>query len=85
LRKIISSISPSLQILKSLPRHLPPDTPGKDISNSLDGLGFNIISMNEAIDDQSKSTKWTNPLGKPPFIPCYLNKNCKISRDIQAK
>jgi hypothetical protein len=39
----------------------------------------------EAFDDQSKSTKWTNPRGNPPSIPGYLNKKLKITRDIQAE
>jgi hypothetical protein len=29
--------------IKAVIRHLPPDTPAEDISNSLEDLGFNII------------------------------------------
>jgi hypothetical protein len=31
--------------IKAVIRHLPPDTPAEDISNSLENLGFNVISM----------------------------------------
>jgi hypothetical protein len=59
--------------IKVVIRHLPPDTPPEDTSNSLEGLGTQR-HQREAIDDQSKSTKWTNPLGNPTSIPCYLTK-----------
>jgi hypothetical protein len=68
--------------IKAAIRHLPPDTPAEDISNSLENLGFN---QREAIDDQSKSTKWINLRGKPPAIPCHLKEKRKIPRDIQAE
>jgi hypothetical protein len=57
--------------VKTVNRHPSPDTPAE-------GLRLQH-HQREAIDDEAKSTKWTNPLGKLPFIPCCLNKKRKIS------
>jgi hypothetical protein len=68
--------------IKAVIHHLPPDTSAEDISSSLHRLRLQSYQR-EAIDNQSKSTKWTNP--NPASIPCYINKEPKISRDIQAE
>jgi hypothetical protein len=33
--------------IKAVIRHLPPDTPSEDISNSLEGLGFNVNNVRQ--------------------------------------
>jgi hypothetical protein len=33
--------------VKAVVRHLPPDTPAEIISNSLEDLGFNVISVRQ--------------------------------------
>jgi hypothetical protein len=33
--------------IKIVIRHLPPDTPAEDISNSLEGLGFSVINVRQ--------------------------------------
>jgi hypothetical protein len=33
--------------IKAVMRHLPPDTPAEEISNSLEGLGFSVINVRQ--------------------------------------
>jgi Leucine-rich repeat (LRR) protein len=78
------SFSPnSEKNIKAVMRHLPPDTPADIISSSLEDLGFNVINVRQltTIEDHQME----KPSGKPPSIPCYLKKERKISRDIQAE
>jgi hypothetical protein len=70
--------------IKAVIRHLLPDTPAEGTSSSLNNLGFNVINERQ-MKENMKSTQRTNPRGNPPSIPCYLNKKCNISRDIQAE
>jgi hypothetical protein len=40
------TLSPnSEKTIKAVIRHLPQDTPAEDISNNLEGLGFNVINV----------------------------------------
>jgi hypothetical protein len=37
----------SAELIKAVIRHLPPDTPAEDISNSLEDLHFNVINVRQ--------------------------------------
>jgi hypothetical protein len=56
--------------IKAVIRHLPPDMPAEDISNSLDDLGFNAINVRQMTATRTASN------GQPHVetIPCYINK-----------
>jgi hypothetical protein len=42
------SFSPNYEkLVKAVIRHLPPDTPVEDISNSPEDLGFNVINVRQ--------------------------------------
>jgi hypothetical protein len=68
---------------KAVISHLPSDMLAQDISNSLRGLRLQC-HQREANDSHLKSTQQTSPCENPPSIPCYLNKEHKTSRNIQA-
>jgi hypothetical protein len=52
--------------IKAVIRHLPPDTPAEDISNGLEGLGFNVINVR-----QMQATR-TSPNGQAHVAPFPL-------------
>jgi hypothetical protein len=45
--------------IKAVIRHLPPDTPRENISNSLENLGFNIINVRQLATNQRAPNEQT--------------------------
>jgi hypothetical protein len=73
------TFSPNSEMpVKAVMRHLPRDTPAEASPSSLEGLGFNYISVRQL------TTNRRAPIGQtdvePSYIPCYLNKKRKISK-----
>jgi hypothetical protein len=48
---VMTSPTNSEKPIKAVICHLPPDTPTEDISNSLEGLGFSVISVRQMTAD----------------------------------
>jgi hypothetical protein len=64
--------------IKAVIRHLPPDTPAEDISNSLENLDY-VINVRQMTATLS-TTKRTKPRRNPPAIPFFLNKKQNLKR-----
>jgi hypothetical protein len=69
--------------LKAVIRHPPPDTPAKDISNSLPDLDFSVINVRQMTVIQRAPNGQTHVELLPLFLVAFTRN--KISRDIQAK
>jgi hypothetical protein len=48
--------------IKAVIRHLPPDTPAEDISNSVEELGFNVINVRQMTTTQRAPIGQTHQL-----------------------
>jgi hypothetical protein len=70
--------------IKAVIRHLPPDTPEEDISNSLEGLGFNVTNVRQMAATRTAPNGQIHVETLSLFIVTLKSRN-KISRDIQAK
>jgi hypothetical protein len=57
-------------------RHVPPDTPEEDISNSLEGLGFYVINVRQLTTNQRAANGQTHVETLPLFL-VTLTRNVK--------
>jgi hypothetical protein len=71
--------------IKAVIRHLPPDTPAVDISNSLENLGYNVFNVRQLTTNQKRAQNGQSYVETLPLFPCHLNGKRKITRDIQAE
>jgi hypothetical protein len=62
--------------IKAVIRHLPPDTPAEDISNSLEGLAFNIINVRQLTTNRRARNGKTYVENLPLFL-VTLTRNAK--------
>jgi hypothetical protein len=62
--------------IKAAIRHLPPDTPAEDISNSLEGLCFNIINVRKMEATRTEPNGQTHAEALPLFL-VTLTRNIK--------
>jgi hypothetical protein len=62
--------------MKAVIHHLPPDTPVEDISNSLEDLGFNIISVRQLTTNRREPNGQTHLENLPLFL-VTLTRNVK--------
>jgi hypothetical protein len=68
--------------IKSIIRHLPPDTSAEDISNSLEDLGFNgIINVRQMTATQTAPDGQTHVEPLPLFL-LNLARNIKSQKNI---
>jgi hypothetical protein len=63
-------------IIKAVILHLPPDTPAEDISNSLEGLHFNIINVRQLTTNRGAQNRQTYAENLPLFL-VTLTRNVK--------
>jgi hypothetical protein len=54
--------------IKAVIYHLPPDTPAEYISNSLEGLGFNVINVRQLTTNQRALNEQTHMETLPLFL-----------------
>jgi hypothetical protein len=64
--------------VKAVIRHLPPDTPVEDISNSLEDLGFNVIVMQMLANQRAPHGQ--TYVGTLPLFFVTLTKKHEISK-----
>jgi hypothetical protein len=62
--------------IKAVICHIPPDTPAEDISNSLQGLGFNIINVRQLMANRTAPNGQTYVETLPLFL-IILTRNIK--------
>jgi hypothetical protein len=70
--------------VKAVIRHLLPDMPAENSSNSLEDLAFSVIYVTQ-VTVTRKRTQRTTPRRNSPSVSFYLNRKYKISRDIPAQ
>jgi hypothetical protein len=61
---------------KAVIRHFPPDTPAEDVSNSLEDLGFDVISVRQMTATRSASNEQTHEKTLALFL-VTLTRNIK--------
>jgi hypothetical protein len=62
--------------MRAVIRHLPPDTPAEDISNSLEDLGFNVINVRQMTTTRRAPNGKTHVEPLPVFL-VTLTRNMK--------
>jgi hypothetical protein len=62
--------------MKAAIRHLPPDTPANDISNSLESLGFSVINVRQLTTNR-RATNGSTHLENLAFFLVTLTRNVK--------
>jgi hypothetical protein len=64
------------KLIKAVIRHLPPDTPAEDISNSLENLGFKMINVRQLTTNRRAQYGQTSVENLPLFL-VTLTRNVK--------
>jgi hypothetical protein len=67
--------------IKVVIRHLPPDTPAEDISNSLEDLAFNVINVRQMMANRLARKGQTHVEPLLLFL-VNLTRNIRFQRDI---
>jgi hypothetical protein len=77
------STNPEMPI-KAVISHFPPHTTAENISNNLEDLGFNVITVRQMMANRLARNGQTHVEPLPLFL-VTLTRNIKSQRDIQAE
>jgi hypothetical protein len=64
----------SKKSINAIIRHLPPDTPAEDISNSLQGFGSNVTNVRQLMTNRREPNEQTYAETLPLFLVILIRK-----------